>query len=113
MKDRNELIEEQVLRENIRKMVNTVKNKRSELELLEEQTLRKVVRKLLAEKAAVGDETPHEKTGINALRKTLKKIIPQIRDDYLSLTTDKVQRDSYMAQIINGMDNLLVPLTLI
>ena len=56
MKERSELIEEQILRENIRKIVNTVKNKRSEQELLEEQTLRKVVRKLLIEKAAVGDD---------------------------------------------------------
>ena len=109
MKDRNELIEEQDLRENIRRIVKTVKNKRTEQEKLEEQTLRKVIRKLLVEKTPVADETPHEKTGINVLRKTLKKIIPQIRDDYMSLTTDVAQRTSYMAHLINGIDNLLAP----
>jgi len=109
MKDRNELIEEQVLRENIRRIVKTVKNKRTEQEGLEEQTLRKVIRKLLVEKTPVADETPHEKTGINVLRKTLKKVIPQIRDDYMSLTTDAAQRTSYMAHLINGIDNLLAP----
>ena len=109
MKDRNELIEEQVLRENIRRIVKTVKNKRTEQEKLEEQTLRKVIRKLLVEKTPVADETPHEKTGINVLRKTLKKVIPQIRDDYMSLTTDVAQRKSYIAHLINGIDNLLAP----
>ena len=109
MKDRNELIEEQVLRENIRRIVKTVKNKRTEQDSLEEQTLRKVIRKLLVEKTPVADETPHEKTGINVLRKTLKKVIPQIRDDYMSLTTDPSQRTSYIAHLINGIDNLLAP----
>ena len=28
----------------------------------------------------------------------------------MSLTTDKIQRDSYMAHLINGMDNLLAPI---
>ena len=110
MKDRNELIEEQVLRENIRRMVKKIKNKRSVQQKLEESTLRKVIRKLLVEKTPVADETPHEKTGINVLRKTLKKVIPQIRDDYLSLTTDKAQRTSYIAHLINGIDNLLAPI---
>ena len=110
MKDRNELIEEQVLRENIRRMVKKIKSKRSVQQKLEESTLRKVIRKLLVEKTPVADETPHEKTGINVLRKTLKKVIPQIRDDYLSLTTDKAQRTSYIAHLINGIDNLLAPI---
>ena len=53
---------------------------------------------------------PHEKTGINKLRRTLKKIIPQIRDDYLTLTTDPAQRKSYIAHLVNGVDNLLAPI---
>ena len=110
MKDRNELVEEQILRENIRRIVKNIKNKRTEQERLEENTLRKVIRKLLIEKTPVADETPHEKTGINVLRKTLKKIVPQIRDDYMSLTTDKAQRISYIAHLVNGIDNLLAPI---
>ena len=110
MKDRNELIEEALLRENIRKIAKNVKKKNLERERLEEQTLRKIIRRLLVEKTPVADETPHEKTGINVLRKTLKKIIPQIRDDYMSLTTDASQRVSYMAHLINGIDNLLAPI---
>ena len=110
MKDRIELIEEQLLRENIRKMIKVTQKKKNELEMLEEQALRKVVRKLIQEKTAVNDEIPHEKTGINKLRTTLKKVIPQIRDDYLTLTTHEDQRKSYMAHLINGIDNLLAPI---
>jgi hypothetical protein len=111
MIDRSEMIEEQRLRKIIRRLVKGVHSRGDEREKLEEQKLRGVIRKLiLLEKTPVADESPHEKTGINKLRKTLKKIIPQIRDDYLTLTTDPEQRKSYMAHLINGIDNLLAPI---
>ena len=111
MIDRDELIEEMMLRKVIRKVINKTKTDIKIEELLEEQYLRKLVRKvILLEKATEPEESPHEKTGINVLRKTLKKIIPQIKDAYMSLTTDKAQRDSYMAHLVNGMDNLLAPI---
>ena len=50
MKDRTELIEEQLLRENIRKMIKVAQKKREEQEQLEENTLRHVVRKILQER---------------------------------------------------------------
>ena len=89
MKDRNDFIAEQLLRENIRKVLTTAKTKKAQKALNEEAELRGVIRKLLKEKVAIGDEVPHQKTGINKLRDTLKKIVPQIRDDYLNLTTDE------------------------
>ena len=93
MVDRNELIEEMMLRKVIRKIVEKATREQREQEVLEEKYLRKLVRKaILLEKTPVADDTPHEKTGINVLRKTLKKIIPQIKDDYMSLTTDENQR---------------------
>ena len=110
MKDRIELIEEQLLRENIRKIIKVARKNRADKESLEEITLRSVIRNIIQEKTAVNDEVPHEKTGINKLRRTLKKIVPQIRDDYLTLTTDPEQRKSYMAHLINGIDNLLAPI---
>tara|TARA_R110000787_G_scaffold7933_2_gene26744 strand:+ start:1065 stop:1862 length:798 start_codon:yes stop_codon:yes gene_type:complete len=111
MVDRNELIEEMTLRKVIRKIVEKSNIDQNKQDLLEEKYLRKLIQKaILFEKAAVGDDTPHEKTGINVLRKTLKKIIPQIKDDYMSLTTDPKQRESYIAHLINGMDNLLAPI---
>jgi hypothetical protein len=110
MKDRNDFIAEQLLRENIRKVLTTAKTKKARKALNEEAELRGVIRKLLKEKVAVGDEVPHQKTGINKLRDTLKKIVPQIRDDYLNLTTDASQRKSYIAHLVNGIDNLLAPI---
>ena len=110
MKDRIELIEEQLLRENIRKIIKTSRKKKTNTEALEESTLRSVIRGIIQEKIAINDEVPHEKTGINKLRRTLKKVIPQIRDDYLTLTTDPAQRKSYIAHLVNGVDNLLAPI---
>ena len=111
MVDRNEIIEEMMLRKVIRKIVEKARKEQKEKEVLEEQFLRKVIQKvILLEKTPVADETPHEKTGINKLRQTLKKVIPQIKDDYMSLTTDQAQRKSYMAHLVNGIDNLLAPI---
>ena len=111
MIDRKELIEEQLLRENIRKAIKVVQDNKKILAEQEEAELRKVIRKMLKEeKTPVADDSPHEKTGINYLRTTLKKIIPSIKDAYMSLTTDEEQRKSYIAHLINGVDNLLAPI---
>ena len=111
MNNRKELIEEQVLRENIRKAIKIVRGNRKALAEQEEEGLRGLIRKMLAEeKTPVADDSPHEKTGINYLRTTLKKIIPSIKDAYMSLTTDEEQRKSYIAHLINGVDNLLAPI---
>ena len=111
MIDRKEFIEEQLLRENIRKAIKIVRGDRKTLVEQEEAELRVVIRKMLKEeKTPVADDSPHEKTGINYLRTTLKKIIPSIKDAYMSLTTDEDQRKSYIAHLINGVDNLLAPI---
>jgi len=111
MIDRKELIEEQLLRENIRKAIKIVRENKKALEAQEEDSLRGIIRKMInEEKTPVADDSPHEKTGINYLRTTLKKIIPSIKDAYMSLTTDEEQRKSYIAHLINGVDNLLAPL---
>ena len=94
MNNRKELIEEQVLRENIRKAIKLVRENKSKTAAKEEEVLRSVIRKMLSEGTAVGDDAPHEKTGINYLRTTLKKIIPSIKDAYMSLTTDEEPREN-------------------
>ena len=84
MIERDELIEEMMLRKVIRKVINKTKADIKKEEMLEEKFLRKLVRKVsLLEKATEPEDSPHEKTGINVLRKTLKKIIPQIKDAYM------------------------------
>ena len=113
MINRDDLIAEQALRDVVRKAIKKITKENKKRELNEEKELRSVVRKaILLEKTPVGktDESPHEKTGINMLRRTLKKVVPQIRDDYMTLTTDPDQRKSYIAHLINGIDNLLAPI---
>jgi hypothetical protein len=53
------------------------------------------------------DPSPHRTTGINVLEDLLKKIIPVIEKDYKMLTTDKIQRDSYRAHIINALETVI------
>ena len=113
MINRKDLIEEQVLRDIVKKALKNIKKQNKQKRIDEEKELRALVRKMiLMEKTPVGktDESPHEKTGINMLRRTLKKVVPQIRDDYMTLTTDPDQRKSYIAHLINGIDNLLAPI---
>jgi len=103
--------EEKLLRENIRKIIQIIqdkKNNEKKQNLLEEKALRKIVRALLKEEA-VADFAPAQSTGINVLEELLKKIIPVLEEDFKSLTTDKAQRDSFRAHIVNGIETLLTP----
>ena len=107
---REDLKEEMVLREQIRKAIKIVRNKREAVqqqELHEEQELRNIIRKLV--EAEVGTDTPGRSTGINVLEDLLKKIIPIIEDDYKQLTTNPEQRVSYRTHIVNGIQSLLAP----
>ena len=102
MINRNELIEEQLLRENIRKALKIALHKRE----LREVYLRKIIKTVLKE-AAISDKTPHESTGIGELETLLKKIIPILKDAYLTLTTDAEQRTSFSNHIMNAVENTL------
>ena len=102
MIDRNKFTEELLLRENVRKIIKYVLNKRHK----EDQLVRKVIRSVLKE-VAVSDKIPHESTGIGELETLLKKIIPILQDAYLTLTTDAEQRTSFSNHIMNAVDNTL------
>ena len=107
--DRQELVEELLLRENIRKAIKVVLKKKEDSknkEMLEEEKLREVIRMLIKEEAA---EAPSESTAINVLEELLKKIIPVLEEDFKSLTTSKEQRESFRAHVLNGIENLLAP----
>ena len=80
-----------------------------------ENMIRNVCRSLLKEnrKSLLSEkieDIPHNSTGINVLEDLLEKIIPIIEDDYKNLTSDKEQRKSFRAHIINGVKNTLAPL---
>ena len=107
-----EMKEEQRLRKVVRRLLEGYLREKEEKRFLEEQRLRKVVSTLIKESlsADVADEQPQRSTGINALRKLLKNIVPTIEDAYKELTTSKEQRDSFRAHILNAMENALKPI---
>ena len=110
MINRQELTEEMKLRQQIRKAIKIVKEKRNTAEqevLKEENHLRSVIRKLI--EAEVATEVPGRSTGINVLEDLLKRIVPIIEDDFKQLTTDEIQRKSYRTHIVNGIQSLLAP----
>ena len=116
--DRIELLkeveEEKLLRENIRRVISAVKE-RKKIKLKEqsddEKYLRMIVRRLIKEaETADVDPSPGKTTGINVLEDLLKKIIPVLQDDYKQLTTDEQQRESFRAHILNAVMKTLKPI---
>jgi hypothetical protein len=109
--DRQNFIEEQLLRKHVRKAIRIVmekKKKKKFKETTEEQNLRSIIKQLIKE-AEKTEASPHQSTGINVLEDLLKKIIPVIEQDYKRLTTDATQRESFRAHIINAAENSLAP----
>ena len=111
MIDRKEFAEELMLRENVRNAIRHVLGKRKTKRLNEEKELRSVIRSLLAEKSNVATVAKHASTGINTLEDLLKNsnLLSVLETGYKSLTTDKQQRDSYRAHILNAVENSLAP----
>tara|TARA_R100001086_G_scaffold124847_2_gene64461 strand:+ start:656 stop:1462 length:807 start_codon:yes stop_codon:yes gene_type:complete len=106
MIDRQQLVEELKLREQIRRAIKIIREKKEAKvkAILEEETrLRTVIRSLLNEKEGEGDES----TGIAFLRRDLKKILPELEEAYTSLRTSLEQRKSYRAHILNAIQNLI------
>ena len=97
---REDMIEELFLRENIRKIIKGIANKKLE----EEKKLRLLIRNLILQEAKTNvPEKVHPSTGINVLEDLLKKIIPQLERDYKVLTTDEAQRRSFRSHILNAV----------
>lgn len=109
--DREQFAQELKLREQIRKAIKIVQEKRSKAqkeEKLQEVKLRKFIRQLISE-TTVGGSEPERSTGINELERVLKEIIKILEQDYKRLTTSAAQRQSYRAHIVKGAQNLLAP----
>ena len=101
---REELAGEELIRKYIRKKLREHMNQQSEEELM----LRQLIRNVLME-GDISDIHPHRSTAINVLELVLKKAIPTIRADYKRLTTDKNQRISFRAHIVNAIKDALMP----
>ena len=107
---------EDLLRENVRDLISLVK-KRNKNKASEETQLRQIIREFLKHELKEAstpdnDPAPHKSTGINVLEDLLKKIVPQIEDDYKLLTTSEEQRESYRAHIIQATVQTLTPVDL-
>ena len=104
MISRKEMIAEMTLRKVIRKKFNKLVNEQKN----EENELRSIIKAILSE-GDLSDTHPNRSTGINTLEDVLKKSIPTLRTDYKKLTTDKRQRDSFRAHIVNAIVDALKP----
>ena len=115
MIDRKELAEELKLRENIRRAIRIIANKKQAQALSEskdEARLRSIIRSYLVEaQTAVAAVAKHDSTGINALEDLLKNtnVLSTIETGYKSLTTDLQQRESYKNHILNAVQRSLAP----
>lgn len=102
MISREKLIQEQQLRNCIRKLI---KKELGEVKK-EENKLRLYIRQMIKE-SKVESGVPHHSTGINVLENLLKKIVPILEEGYKSLTTNEEQRESFRAHIINAINKSL------
>jgi len=115
MIDRQELAEELLLRENIRKAIGVVSRRRRVREmamLAEEAELRGVIRDLITEgQSAVAAVAKHDSTGINALEDLLRNsnLLSVLETGYKSLTTALQQRISFRNHILSAVGLALAP----
>ena len=107
--------EEKSLRESIRYMIRSVKQKKQS----EETKLRAIVRGSiineikLMEKTGIGSiEPPSDSTGLNKLDTVLSTIVPRIEQFYKELTTDVAQRKSFRAHFLRSIMKELLPIDL-
>jgi len=101
--DRIDFYNEMLLRENIRKAIRLVRDKRQET-LTEETQLRNIIRTLMNEEDSA-TEGPTMNTGGNALDQMLlnTNTLSELEKAYKTLTTSVEQRESFRAHIINAV----------
>ena len=101
--NRLDFYNEMILRENIRKAIRLVRNRRQKT-LTEETKLRNIIRNLISEDASE-TEGPTMNTGGNALDQMLlnTNTLSELEKEYKTLTTSAEQRESFRAHIINAV----------
>ncbi len=101
--NRIDFYNEMILRENIRKAIRLVRNRRQEA-LTEETKLRNIIRTLMKEEDSA-TEGPTMNTGGNALDQMLlnTNTLSELEQSYKTLTTNPEQRQSFRAHIINAV----------
>lgn len=106
--DRETFLEELKLRQEVRKIIKVVHNKRLLKEQNEEYALRNHIRTLIKEVADTGEVSqPNRSTGITVLdEEVLQNIIPIFKKYYMQLDNTE-KRESFRSHIINAAENLL------
>jgi len=118
MIDREKLLTEIKFRKFVRDLLEEKDKKESFKEKMQEEVrFRNFVRQVLTKERDTQKLTeaktkiiPYDSTGIAILADVIKKVIPIIKDDYFSLTTDIKQRKSFRAHIVNAVRNSLAPI---
>jgi len=115
MINREELAKELLLREQIRKAIRVIVERRTAAQKKydnDETHLREILRSLLQEKAnTVANTAIHASTGINTLEDLLKNtnVLSVLSKGYKSLTTNADQRTSYKNHILRHVETSLAP----
>jgi len=106
--DRKTFLEELKLREEVRKIIKIVYERRVIREQKEELALRTHIRRLIKEVADAGmGAQPNRSTGITVLdEEVLQNIIPIFKKYYMQLDNPE-KRESFRSHIINAAENLL------
>jgi hypothetical protein len=101
MKNRQDILEEQLLRDNIRKAIRIVKDRK----LKEEKYIRTIVKSLLGESSRY----IYDYTSMNKLQDLFTDVIvgsketsnPKFKTEYMSLTSDPQERQKYIQHILD------------
>jgi len=106
--DRETFLQELKLRQEVRKIIKLVHDKKVLREQKEEYVLRNHIRKLIKEVAEAGEvNQPNRSTGITVLdEEVLQNIIPIFKKYYMQLDNPE-KRESFRSHIINAAENLL------
>jgi hypothetical protein len=109
--------QEQILRNHIRNKIQQKHNQilmEQRMVAIQEEKVRKVVRGILLKEASeVNFDSLSQSTGINILKKTMKKIAGILQDTYMSLSSSKEQRDSFRAHILRNIVDLFIRVDLL
>ena len=111
MNSRQEIVEEMMLREQIRKVIRIVKERRRKADvqrLNEEKELRSVLRKIILSAAGAlnpVDTAPRSNSTVrNHLEELFQNTIKQVLEDYESLG-EKEEREGFFAGFLAGLRN--------
>ena len=111
MNSRQKIVEEMILREQIRKVIRIVKERRKKADaqmLNEEKELRSMLRKIILSEAGAMDPVdtaPRSNSTVkNHLEELFQNTIKQVMDDYESLG-EKEEREGFFAGFLAGLRN--------